>query len=53
MVSCRETKGTEDGVRKLRYVQTTMMFYEAPHRLDDTLISMQEVLGNRDCIMSS
>ena len=39
-------------LEKLRYVQTTMMFYEAPHRLDDTLISMQEVLGNRDCIMS-
>ncbi|MCE0554793.1 hypothetical protein LQK80_31360 [Bacillus thuringiensis] len=38
-------------LEKLRYVQTTMMFYEAPHRLDDTLISMQEVLGNREIVL--
>ena len=27
----------------------TMIFYESPHRIDETLIDMYEVLGNREC----
>ncbi|MGQ0452291.1 aldo/keto reductase, partial [Bacillus sp. SS-TM] len=47
----RNKKERKMELEKLRYVQTTMMFYEAPHRLDDTLISMQEVLGNREIVL--
>jgi len=31
----------------LKHQQTTMIFYEAPHRLKETLLAMHEVLGNR------
>ena len=27
----------------------TMIFYESPHRIDETLIDMYEVLGDREC----
>lgn len=47
----RNKKERKMELEKLRYIQTTMMFYEAPHRLDDTLISMQEVLGNREIVL--
>lgn len=47
----KEIKRKKMELEKLRYIQTTMMFYEAPHRLDDTLISMQEVLGNREIVL--
>ncbi|MBY0596672.1 16S rRNA (cytidine(1402)-2'-O)-methyltransferase [Bacillus bingmayongensis] len=47
----RNKKERKAELEKLRYVPTTMMFYEAPHRLDDTLISMKEVLGNREIVL--
>ena len=47
----RNKKGQKLELEKLRYIPTTMMFYEAPHRLNDTLISMQEVLGNREIVL--
>ncbi|PDY47786.1 16S rRNA (cytidine(1402)-2'-O)-methyltransferase [Bacillus pseudomycoides] len=47
----RNKKERKAELEKLRYVSTTMMFYEAPHRLDDTLISMKEVLGNREIVL--
>jgi len=35
----------------LKYITHTIIFYEAPHRLKDTLIDMYNVLGNRNiCI---
>lgn len=32
---------------ELKAMKCTMVFYEAPHRIEDTLKIMQEVLGNR------
>lgn len=32
--------------------EETMIFYEAPHRIDDTLISMQKVFGNRKAVIA-
>ena len=31
---------------------STLIFYEAPHRLKDTLKAMQEVLGNRGIVLT-
>lgn len=32
--------------------EETMIFYEAPHRIDDTLLSMQKVFGNRKAVIA-
>ena len=38
-------------LNELKYINHTLIFYEAPHRLNDTLTDMYDVLGNRDiCI---
>lgn len=38
-------------LNELKYINHTIIFYEAPHRLQDTLKDMYDVLGNRDiCI---
>ncbi|ENQ3108323.1 16S rRNA (cytidine1402-2'-O)-methyltransferase [Bacillus sp. 491mf] len=44
----RHKKERKAELEKLRYIPDTMMFYEAPHRLGETLVSMKEVLGNRN-----
>ncbi|MFD0768337.1 16S rRNA (cytidine(1402)-2'-O)-methyltransferase [Bacillus sp. CGMCC 1.60114] len=44
----RHKKERKAELEKLRYIPNTMMFYEAPHRLGETLISMKDVLGNRN-----
>ena len=36
----------------LKYVSHTIIFYEAPHRIKDTLIDMLEVLGNRRIVLA-
>ena len=33
-------------LNKLKYEKATLIFYEAPHRLKNTIIDMKEVLGN-------
>ena len=35
-------------LNQLKYEKATLIFYEAPHRLKDTLSNMLEVLGDRD-----
>ncbi|MDP7980093.1 16S rRNA (cytidine(1402)-2'-O)-methyltransferase [Bacillus multifaciens] len=47
----RHKKGRKVELEKLRYIPDTMMFYEAPHRLGETLVSMKEVLGNRNVVL--
>lgn len=47
----RNKKERKTELETLRYVPSTMMFYEAPHRLSDTLSSMLEVLGNRKIVL--
>ena len=39
-------------LEKLKSVPYTLIFYEAPHRLEKTLILMQEILGNRSISIS-
>lgn len=39
-------------LEKLKSLEPTMIFYEAPHRLTETLIDMLEILGNRRCSIS-
>lgn len=36
----------------LKYVSHTIIFYEAPHRIKDTLSDMLEVLGNRNIVLA-
>lgn len=35
-------------LEKLKQIPYTIIFYEAPHRLKDTLINMLDILGNRN-----
>ena len=39
-------------LQSLRDLKYTLIFYEAPHRLKDTLISMFEILGDRNICIS-
>jgi 16S rRNA (cytidine1402-2'-O)-methyltransferase len=39
-------------LESLRYMRDTIIFYEAPHRLEETLEIMYEVLGNRQVVLS-
>ena len=40
-------KGTEDALSQVASAKATLVFYEAPHRLEQTLQAMRAVLGNR------
>lgn len=42
----KESKRKEE-LNELKYVKHTIIFYEAPHRIHDTLENMLEVFGNR------
>jgi len=37
---------------ELAGVSSTLIFYEAPHRIKDTIDDAREVLGNRDCVLA-
>lgn len=39
-------------LEKIKFLEPTMIFYEAPHRLTETLCDMLEILGNRKCSIS-
>ena len=39
-------------LEKIKYLDSTLLFYEAPHRLTETLTDMLEILGNRKCSIS-
>ena len=39
-------------LEKIKRLETTLIFYEAPHRLKETLVDMREILGNRLCSIS-
>lgn len=36
----------------VKYLPHTLIFYEAPHRISETLKDMQEVLGNRNVVLA-
>jgi 16S rRNA (cytidine1402-2'-O)-methyltransferase len=44
-----KTKARKDALKVLESIPATLVFYEAPHRLAETLADMQHVLGDRDC----
>jgi len=37
---------------ELAGVSSTLIFYEAPHRIKDTIDDARELLGNRDCVLA-
>ena len=37
----------EDELQKLKDLPYTLIFYEAPHRVNETLLSLYQILGNR------
>lgn len=39
-------------LEKIKRLETTLIFYEAPHRLKDTLVDIREIFGNRLCSIS-
>ena len=43
-----KTSKQKDELRKLEKLQYTLIFYEAPHRLKNTLKTIREILGNRN-----
>ena len=42
----------EKELQELKYQKASLIFYEAPHRLKDTLESILKVLGDRDCYLA-
>ena len=48
----RNKKEKRKQLEGLLHIQATMLFYEAPHRLKETLKIMKEVLGNRKITIS-
>lgn len=50
-LNSKESKRKKE-LEKIKNFPTTLIFYEAPHRLTETLNNMLEVLGNRQCSIS-
>lgn len=50
-LNSKQSKRKKD-LEKIKSLEPTMIFYEAPHRLTETLSDMLEILGNRKCSIS-
>ncbi|MFU0791246.1 MAG: 16S rRNA (cytidine(1402)-2'-O)-methyltransferase [Virgibacillus proomii] len=48
----RKKKEKEAELDRLALIQATLLFYESPYRLKDTLKALQEVLGNRKATLA-
>ncbi|MCH1626952.1 16S rRNA (cytidine(1402)-2'-O)-methyltransferase [Fredinandcohnia quinoae] len=48
----RQKKEKRKQLEGLKHIQASLLFYEAPHRLKETLHIMEEVLGNRKITVS-
>ncbi|MBK3496937.1 16S rRNA (cytidine(1402)-2'-O)-methyltransferase [Viridibacillus sp. YIM B01967] len=48
----RQKKDRKEALEKLSKRHETVLFYEAPHRLKDTLKDMQTILGNRRIVLA-
>ncbi|WP_077623882.1 16S rRNA (cytidine(1402)-2'-O)-methyltransferase [Sediminibacillus massiliensis] len=48
----RKKKEREQELTNLRSIRATLLFYESPHRLKETLKSMAEQLGNRQIVLA-
>ncbi|MCP8971196.1 16S rRNA (cytidine(1402)-2'-O)-methyltransferase [Ectobacillus ponti] len=47
----RQKKDRREELQKLKCIQDTLVFYEAPHRLKETLKAIQEEWGNRSVVL--
>ncbi|GAB1786847.1 MULTISPECIES: 16S rRNA (cytidine(1402)-2'-O)-methyltransferase [Priestia] len=47
----RNKKQRKEQLQELQYIKESMIFYEAPHRLKETLKSIEEILGNRSIVL--
>jgi len=47
----KESKRLKE-LNDLKYISHTIIFYEAPHRIKDTLENMLEVFGNRNIVLA-
>ena len=45
-------KEKKEKLEELKYDTKTLIFYESPHRLENTLKIMQEILGNRKIVLA-
>ena len=50
-LNSKESKRKKE-LEKLKSLDHTIIFYESPHRLSDTLKNMYEIMGNRKCSIS-
>ncbi|WP_078543217.1 16S rRNA (cytidine(1402)-2'-O)-methyltransferase [Litchfieldia alkalitelluris] len=48
----RQKKEKKNQLEKLKHLDSTLIFYEAPHRLKETLQIIKDVLGNRKISVS-
>src|SRR5690606_32155991 len=48
----RNKKMKRKQLESIVHIQATLLFYEAPHRLKETLKIMREILGNRKVTVS-
>jgi 16S rRNA (cytidine1402-2'-O)-methyltransferase len=39
-------------LKSLAAVETTLVFYEAPHRIQETIKDAREILGDRECVLA-
>lgn len=46
------TKQKEQMLTKYKDLDMTLIFYEAPHRINKTLVSMLKILGDRKCCLA-
>ena len=46
------SKERKDKLEEIKYEPRTMIFYEAPHKLKETLKAMQDILGNRKIVLA-
>ena len=47
-----KTKKRRDLLKELEDVRETLIFYESPHRLSETLKDVYEVLGDREIVLT-
>ncbi|WP_456277156.1 16S rRNA (cytidine(1402)-2'-O)-methyltransferase [Bacillus sp. AK128] len=47
----RQKKDKKKELERLKYQQSTMIFYESPHRLKETVHAIGEVLGTRNIVV--
>ncbi|MGK5511146.1 16S rRNA (cytidine(1402)-2'-O)-methyltransferase [Brevibacillus formosus] len=48
----RENKGRREELERLKRYSETLIFYEAPHRVEKTLATMREAWGNRRAVLA-